>query len=582
MAGSPPKSGPMLEALRRRPYVPLVAICLLQLALSLWHLRGAECIADGDTSAYYVVARNFAMGRGLSDTIMWNYIGHTPTVVRPAGDWWGIGWPVLLGLIMQGVGTGQQVIMLVCAGLSALLPAAVYALGRQVGSPAASLLAAFLVVFQGRLFMSDTMPDVTLPYSLALMGALILALKAWKGRSPRLALAAGLAFAGCCFLRTDGFIGLLAPLIAQKWQSRDRLVFALLVGFMVGLVPLGAYNLAAFGHLSPPPRKGIFWMIASVDTYSFDVQPSPQRWAQRPLRDIVGGVTGSVGHMLWRLFCDDPWPLVVLALAGGVKRRTSPDVRTLSWTVLLLWLVPCLVAPYVASPLRLEGHATPILCILAVLGLPELPRLAARARLLQGGLLALALGWHWPLPFQPGWNGAYSTCPAFARDRGALARLGLHPYDVVLTTSPWAVAAQLDVSTLLCPADPEVSAVYHVIDFYRPRFLMIEEGTRLAAFRDATGLRWLPLRELLRTPGSTWYEITYPSRPATTEGGREDPRGASRGHAGQAARLGGLAPPPRKALRALGDWQAGEARPPRPAVVSLESTGRPTPRASPT
>ncbi len=83
------------------------ALVALQVGLSLWRARGLEHAGDNDTASYYIVARNLAEGRGLVDTALCYLHGHAASVVRPAGDYWCIGWPLILGSVMAWWATAR-------------------------------------------------------------------------------------------------------------------------------------------------------------------------------------------------------------------------------------------------------------------------------------------------------------------------------------------------------------------------------------------------------------------------------------------------------------------------------------------
>src|SRR5262249_9643059 len=105
-------------------------LAALQWAVSFHAAETIRTVASYDTAYYYVVARNVAPGRGLLDTALWHFLGTPDTVARPAGDYWEVGWPLALGLLMRVFGSSQRAAILVCAVLSGLLPLLVALVAR--------------------------------------------------------------------------------------------------------------------------------------------------------------------------------------------------------------------------------------------------------------------------------------------------------------------------------------------------------------------------------------------------------------------------------------------------------------------
>ncbi len=86
--------------------------------------------------------------------------------------------------------------------------------------------------------------------------------------------------------------------------------------------------------------------------------------------------------------------------------------------------------------------------------------------------------------------------PADLTDTAALATLDLSPTDVVLSKSPWQLAAVLDVRTIMWPWDGDV-ALQGVIARYRPRYVLTRRDERLP----------VPAHVKARVGQSVWYEI---------------------------------------------------------------------------
>src|ERR1700722_20575747 len=124
----------------------------LQWAICFTAARTIRTVGSYDTAYYYVIARNIGQGRGLTDTVLWQFLGTPESVQRPAGNYWEGGWPLVLGALMRVFGHSQHAAILLSAATSGLVPPATalvaYLAGKRAGP---AWLAGLLVCLQARL-----------------------------------------------------------------------------------------------------------------------------------------------------------------------------------------------------------------------------------------------------------------------------------------------------------------------------------------------------------------------------------------------------------------------------------------------
>jgi hypothetical protein len=501
------------------------SLAATQLAIALRAASGVRDVASVDTANYYVIARNLAEGRGLTDTVLWQFLAAPTTVERPAGDYWEVGWPLVLGTLMRVFGTSQHAAIVICACLSALLPVAAFAAAMAAQRRVAvAWIAGLLVCLQTRLLPPDVTPDVTLMYQITCLAALAAAIHAGARDVPlgRM-IAAGAVIGLPMHVRGEGFVVALAALPCLPGASstplveRARRTGAALLGIALVGLPFWARDLVVFGHLVPPSRSLRLWMTRYDDLSRVLSTPSPQRfWAQGLARMTEVRWAAIRGHadLITRQL---PWPLLVFAVAGAavaILARPGPPGRAralpIPLFVLLSLLVPCLVVPLIANDGRFVMNVAPALCVLASSGIfavaDAIARLVRRRAVvlpaIAAGVWACAAVYRAPASFRTGigYLDLYRRTPACLDDTAQLAPLHLDPHDVVLTDDPWRVAAVLDVAAVGLPADGPAAADV-ILDRYRPRFVLATTP---------------PLRQLARRKGmravatlrdGVWYAV---------------------------------------------------------------------------
>jgi hypothetical protein len=508
---------------RRVVLAGIATLAALQLSLSLWAASTIQTVDTVDTADYFVVARNLAEGRGLTASVVWEFLAAPDAVRHPAGDYWDVGWPLVLGLILRVVGTSQRAAIGASAALSSLLPVATsgvaWASARRAGKEpfARAMLAGLLVCLQSRLVMSNVSPDVTLFYQLTSLAGLGAALSL-DPREASIAkrIAVGAALAIPMHVRGEGFVVLLCALpcvmagAGVSWRERARALSATLAGVALVGSPFWARNLAAFGHLAPPSHALRLWMVRYDELFRFLSTPSPARLSDQGFAALARVRLDAIRGHVDLLTRQAPWPLVVLAIVGAALALRTPGDRPAASAVplfvLLSLLVPCLVAPVIANDGRFVMNTLPALSVLASSAIVALAGGLRAKQPALGPLAALALGAASVLVFRGnasvrtgiGYLDAFRRTPACLAHAGTVASLRMTPSDVVMADDAWRVAAVMDVAAVRPPRDGE-AAEDEVLARYAPRFVLADTA-QLQRLAQRHGM--VPVAAM---QGGTWY-----------------------------------------------------------------------------
>ena len=389
-----------------------------------------------DTWAQYVQARLFAAGAlAAAPPPSLAHFGILQMVSTPGG-WFAQYPPVHPALLAVGVSAGAP--WLVTPLLGALLPAAVYWLGRQGGDERVARLAAALVVLS--------------PFVIAMSASDMNHVPA------ALCVAAGLA---------------LTPALARG-HSGAALAFGGLTGVALGIRPLDATALAAVGAgaLLVAVRRGVLWPLlaaalggglGALPTLLFNAataggafrfgytalygaghglgfHPVPWGQALTPWR-AVGLTAGDADQLNTFLF---EWPLPVTALiVAAVADRRGLDPARRSAAAYLVTLIALLYFYFHRDLLygpRFLFSAVPAVLVLVAAGIvrlaaveARLPRRGARAGdAIAVGIAVLALqGALWLAPQRLASYSAAGTVLALHPEDDA-QRAGLHHAVIVL------------------------------------------------------------------------------------------------------------------------------------------------------
>ncbi len=529
ITGAPPPPPSRAPAGRRRLWL-FALLPLLQWAISFtaaWRLRTVDTV---DTAYYYVIARNLAQGRGLTDTVLWQLLAPPDTVQGPAGSYWEVGWPLVLGGLMRVFGHSQRSAILLCAALSGLVPLAVALVAYLVGGRRGpAFLAGLLVCLQARLLPTNVAPDAAILYQLSCLAGMAAFLWARdRDVAPARLCAVGAALAVPMVVRGEGFLlGATAlplllfargrGLLADR-RERARRVLWVALGMALFSLPFAVRNAVLFGHLVPESRSLRLWMANYNELYRFETHPSAARFWQQGWPRILGVRRDALVAHLRGLAVQIPWNLLPLGAAGVVARARSPRSWVLPLFVLLSLLVPCLVVPLIANVGRFVVNVLPTVCIAASFGIFAVGDvLARRSRVLRaaavgaGALASVAI-------YRGGVSArtyldaldVYRTTPAVLTDADTLAKLQLAPGDVVVTDDPWRVAAALDVATVMCPLDG-YAAILALVEKYRPRLFLVGGN---AALKRLVATQTLDVAPVAVFPDRAWYALRGPVRNA--------------------------------------------------------------------
>lgn len=531
----PPDPEPAAETARRRHtwrdvWPALLSLVLLQAAVSFWGAAKVEFVGNYDTAWYYTVARNISQGKIDSDDVLWHWLGAPETVARPAGDYWGAGWPYLLGGLMAIFGNSMKASVWICAALSLSLPLLTFWLALLIqGRITPAWFAGLIVIPQERLIPTDFTPDIALPTQIMVLLGLCLFVNALRkpARSWETWCVAGFVLAVPLWLRSDAFVvgaaAAAATLIRRSVQIRTRLEQAgwLLAGASAGVILLLAYNIWAFGAATPPPRAMVPWMVTFRDLYRFDTDPSFASFNAQGASFLLRQIRDTLSTRVEQLPVELPLPLLVLGALGCYTRGSGKDrdgsTFVIPCLIGLFCVVPAVLAPRVSyNPGRFTQLTVPLACALAASALGRLTARWESRRWIPIGVSAVlafsCIVWFWPLeicnPLDPTrWLDSFAPLPEYLAP-GAHPPLG--PDDVVMSTDPWEVAAVLGVPAIMVPID-SAEAMRKVAFKYHARYLLVVKKSTWYSVAQTAGARALkrqfPKRLLRATRDAVWFEL---------------------------------------------------------------------------
>ena len=265
----------------RRTIVVGVALCCLATLLVKLHVNAIRTgVNHGDSSFYYVVAKNLATGRGFVLDYIWNFWNDPRGLPAPSNDWW-MPLTSIIGAIGMKLGSidyvSAQTAMIVA---TSILPLIVYLLGRELfGSALIGLVGAALSV-GFHLFLDQ--PSALLsqgPY--VVLASLSLWLAVRTMRAPSSLPWAGAAIALTQLARSDGIV-LFGPLAVAVLLARPRprpgQLGAALLGYALVMAPWWLHNLSAYGAIVPTGSLRAVWLLDYEQWYSLPSTVTADRW----------------------------------------------------------------------------------------------------------------------------------------------------------------------------------------------------------------------------------------------------------------------------------------------------------------
>ncbi len=386
------------------------ALGWLVVALAVRALSAVWVTHPGYMDAYYYfhLASNLAVGRGLVEDVIWNYLTPPVSVPRPGGAYWPPGTAVLAALPALAASWlglpliwGWRLAQAMPVIASSLVVAGAYAMSRRLVPDGAAARRAHtvtaLTLLSGVYFPYWVTTDTFTPFALLGGGALWLSAEAavmasdarWRWHVAGAGLMAGLAQG----VRPDAGLLLVAPLIAAGVRSegasaagigrRARWVAILAAGFAIGAAPWLARNWVTWGSLTPPGGSAALWLREYDDLFAFLEQPGAARWLDAgpgaALEARLHALAGNLGVLGQPLL----YYLTVPAAVGLWRMRHRPALWPVAGYLVLLYTVMSLVFPFQGVRggfFHSLAAVLPWLLLWAVSGVEALVGAAARRR----------------------------------------------------------------------------------------------------------------------------------------------------------------------------------------------------------
>jgi 4-amino-4-deoxy-L-arabinose transferase-like glycosyltransferase len=335
---------------------------LLALAAAMLITRGLTG-APGYTDAFYHfnAAVRLASGQGLTDAYLWTYIGAPdalpPSGVFPSHLYWMPLTSITAALGMAifnapGSYAAAQVPLALMYAAAALVG---FALGRRLGGTARhAWIAGLLTIFSGFFVRYWGATDTFAPY--ALIGSLaLLALAYGVERGGWRGFAAGGALTALAHLtRADGLLLLIVGALVIIWptprrslRARVLALIALLVAYVIVMLPWFARNLSAVGTPLPLGGTAAIWFTQYNDLFNYPPYVSPTAL-------LVDGAAALLASR-WEALTNNLATFVAvegliamtpLMLIGLWIRRRSPFLRPFWLYALGLHLAMTFVFPF--------------------------------------------------------------------------------------------------------------------------------------------------------------------------------------------------------------------------------------------
>jgi hypothetical protein len=284
----------------RRVLLLLFLAALLVRAVTAYTLQHGGYL---DAFYYYHLAVNMAEGRGLTESVIWNYLDNPQSLPRPGNLYWMpltniIAWAGIAagGTLMDTWRAAQAPFVL----LSSLLPPlAAWISWREWRRVDWALQSGLLVLFSGVYFVHWVVTDNFTPFALAVALALI---APWRAQVERRAIwwaVAGNGAALSHLSRVDGV--LLVPMIALliafhahglPGNPRQRIVAfaraggAAALGYLIIMAPWWIRNVWIAGTPFPGAGLQTLWLREYEQIFSYDANltlASYLEWGAGPI-----------------------------------------------------------------------------------------------------------------------------------------------------------------------------------------------------------------------------------------------------------------------------------------------------------
>jgi hypothetical protein len=328
-----------------------------------------------DTWAQYIQARSFAAGLLTAAPPPASlHFGLLQMLTTPAGGWIAQYPPLHPALLAVGMALGAP--WLVTPLLAALLPAAVYALGRRSGDERVARLAALLVLLSPFAIAMNASAMNHLPAALGIATGLALLPAAARGET-RAAALAGLVAGVTLGIRPLDAVALVvvgaAALLVPISHRVIRPAIAAALGAAIGALPTLWFNALTTGSAL---RFGYTALYGAGHSLGFHSGP----WGEplTPLRAV--GLTAADADQLNTYLFEWPLPVTVLIVAALADRR-GLDAGRRTAAAYLAVLVGLLFFYFHRDLLygpRFLFSALPAICVLVAAGIVRLAAIDRR------------------------------------------------------------------------------------------------------------------------------------------------------------------------------------------------------------
>ncbi len=339
------------------------------------------------TDAYYYLngANRMVTGQGMTDAVVWTFIGMPEGLPIPSHSYWMpmSSWVAAMGMWAFNAPLSFRAAQAPFALLLLLVGVTTFWLGDRLGTERRhAWIPALMVLFGGYYARYWGMTETFTPFAAFGVGALVALGRGATSKHVGWFALAGALSAGAHLTRADGLLLVLAGGSAifwfwdksWTWQARFTCAAVLVLAYLLAMSPWFVRNLNAIGTPLPTGGTQGIWYTEYNDIFNFPPDSTPTRFFE------VGG---------WALFWSSRWTgftvgLGTLAVVQGfivlfpfmlgelVQRRREPFLRPFWIYTLGLHLAMMFVFPFPGfrgGLLHSAAALMPFWTVLGVLGI---------------------------------------------------------------------------------------------------------------------------------------------------------------------------------------------------------------------
>ncbi len=392
-----------------RAYILLLTITLVVRIATALPLHQAGYM---DASYAIHVAENIAVGRGLTEDVLWNYLDQPAGLPHPSNLYWMPLPSLLIAPFFVLFGISYRVAQIPFILLSLIPPLFAFHLGRRVlGRDDYAWVGALLTIFSGFYMVYWVSPDNFTPFAVTASLCLYSVARGVETNSGRYYVAAGV-LAGLSHLsRADGILLLAAVPIALLIAPSDipsspssydltkstfthhvsrithhvlRFTLYALLGYLFVMTPWFARNYLAVGTPYPSAGAKTLWLTSYDELFRFADDLTPARYLAWGLVPIIESKVVAVFRSLLVIsFANMLLFLTPFVLIGLWRLRKCIEfLPFLIYSFLLFWvMVLAFTFPSWRGTLLHSGIALLPFCAVTVpLGIDAAVRWVARRR----------------------------------------------------------------------------------------------------------------------------------------------------------------------------------------------------------